>query len=77
MTDNPAVIAAKLSDAQRKMVLSLSGDWTVRQMDYGTPMVWLDPAILQMATPPSLWTERLRLSPLGLAVRDHILKGAE
>ena len=77
VTNDPAEIAAKLTEAQRAKVLSLSGDWTTQPTSYAEPVVWLAPSILEQAIPPRMQTERLRLTPLGQAVRDHILKGAE
>jgi hypothetical protein len=70
MTD-PAEVAAKLTEAQREEVLSLSGEWRQRRWSGQQPpwAVWLPPSILEQATPTRVDAQRLRLTPLGLSVR--------
>jgi hypothetical protein len=70
MTD-VAKIAASLSEAQRRAILILSGQWVSRMLP--ERIIWLDPSILETAAPLRSGHERVRLTPLGLAVRAHLL----
>lgn len=72
-------IAAGLTEAQRAEVLSLSGEWTVRKWAGQRPPweVWLPPSLLEQACPASPKVQRLRLTALGLRVRDHLKGGRD
>lgn len=76
--ERAAVVAKGLTKAQRDEVLSLSGEWTVRRYSGQQPpwSVWLPPSVLEQATPTLVHSQRLRLTPFGLAVREH-LRGGE
>lgn len=67
-------IAKGLTKAQREEVLSLTGEWTQRKWAGQQPpwLIWLPPSILEQATPTQVHSQRLRLTPLGLAVRAHL-----
>ncbi len=67
MTDNPAAIAAKLTSEQRANLLHGSACGTADQM------VSLGLWKPEFDRPSEYYVT----TPLGLAVRDHILKGAE
>lgn len=77
MTD-VAEIARGLTKAQRDEILSLSGEWKQRRWAGQVPpwSVWLPPSISEQATPTRIDAQRIRLTLLGLAVRDY-LKGQE
>ena len=76
MTD-PAQIARGLSKAQRAEVISLSSEWTQRRWGQEAPwIVWLPPSLLEQATPTRINFQRLRLTPLGLAVRAELDKNS-
>ena len=67
-------IAESLTDAQRREVLSLSGEWRQRKWAGQQPpwSIWLPPSVLEQATPTRVDAQRLRLTPLGLAVRAEL-----
>jgi hypothetical protein len=65
-----AAMAARLSGAQRKLVLILSGNWATRSL--AEQEIQLDPTLLERATPLRSGHERVRLTPLGLALRAHL-----
>jgi len=67
-------LARGLTEAQREEVLSLSGEWTIRKWAGQQPpwSVWLPSSILEQATPTHMHSQRLRLTPLGLALKQHI-----
>ena len=69
-------VAEALTKAQLEEVLSLSGEWTIRKWSGQQPpwSVWLPPSITEQATPTHYLAQRIRLTPLGLALRNH-LKG--
>jgi len=71
MTD-PEAIAATLSEAQKVAIMILSDQWASRMMPERA--TWLDPSILEMSAPLRTGHERVRLTPLGLAVRA-VLQG--
>jgi hypothetical protein len=71
----PAEIAAGLTEAQRKAIIILSGNWVSRAQ--ADRMIWLDPSILETTTPLRTGHERVRLTPLGLAVRAVLLNKDE
>lgn len=67
-------IARGLTEAQREEVLSLSSEWTIRKWAGQQPpwLTWLPPSVLEQACPTHPRAQRLRLTPLGEAVR-HLL----
>lgn len=67
-----AEIARGLSEAQRKFLCQLSGEWSVLARPLDGQVIWLPPSLLEQATPLRIGTERLRLTPLGLAVREYL-----
>ena len=69
----PGEIARGLTKAQREEILSLSGEWTQRRWGQEAPwIVWLPPSLLEQATPTRINFQRLRLTPLGLAVHAEL-----
>ncbi len=68
----PAEIAAGLTKAQKRGVLILSGIWASRVLP--DRMVWLDPQLLETTAPLRTGHERVRLTPLGLAVRAYLME---
>lgn len=68
--DNLLELAERLTPAQQKAVMILSDQWVSRMMP--ERMTWLDPSILEITAPLRTGHERVRLTPLGLALRNHL-----
>lgn len=67
-------LARQLTEEQKAEILSLSGEWKQRRWAGQRPpwAVWLPPSLLEQACPTRVDAQRLRLTPLGLALRQHI-----
>lgn len=63
-------LAKGLTEAQKREVMILSDQWASRMLP--ERMIWLDPSILEITTPLRTGHERVRLTPLGLQVRDYL-----
>lgn len=70
-TDSELIaLAVNLTKPQQHSILILSDNWCSRQRP--ERMVWLPPDILETAAPLRTGHERVRLTPLGLRLRDHL-----
>lgn len=63
-------LAASLTKAQKRAVMILSDQWASRMLP--DRMTWLDPSILETATPLRTGHERVRLTSLGVALAAHL-----
>lgn len=64
----PEEIAAGLTKAQKRLICILSDNWLSRVLP--ERMIWLPPNLLEITTPLRTGHERVRLTLLGLAVRQ-------
>lgn len=67
-----AEIARGLSKGAQKFLCSLSSNLQVVNIPFHEKTTWHLPDLIEEATPFKIGTRRLRLTPLGIAVREYL-----